>query len=108
MTTTQHTAGPWNADKWIQGFVAEINNWADAREFIDNGGVPGCRVPEGVSFHELAEWWLQPVTDGTYMDAVHGRVGDDPRAEIPNPLALLPKYAVEILMDADDSYSPDD
>jgi hypothetical protein len=94
-------------EQWIQGFICAMEQWSSAREFVDGGGVPGCKVPEGVSFRQLAEWWLEPVTDGTEMDVVYGRIGDDPRAEIPNPLDLQPCYAVEILIDEDNSYSPD-
>lgn len=94
-------------ETWIQGFVFALEQWEGARDFIDNGGVPGCSVPESVSFRRLAEWWLEPVTNGSHMDAVYGRVGDDPRVEITEPLNLEPRYAVEILMNDDITYSPD-
>lgn len=98
-------------NEWINQFVDEMKKWPAAKKFVAGGGVPGCLVPEKISFQELAEWFLTPPPDGYYPQDGH-----DPRVRRNSymdsdkywvPLHIQPKYAVEKMVDADNSYSPD-
>lgn len=88
------------ARTWDEAFIGACNLWDDFPKFAGDGGVPGCRIPEGSTPESLALWWHEKPDLGA------PRTGHEP-TEYGNSDSYYALSAVVHMIDEDQAYSPD-
>jgi hypothetical protein len=93
--------------KWKDEFIGALKKWKGAKDFLKSGGVPGCVIPSGMSFEELADWWVKGPQKGSVYDAPFSSQKGIKDFSLKQLVSNHGKLTVEDMIDADNSYSPD-